>query len=70
MPTIIDLLKPSAAEIRELALRETDPKHVREFEQICVGPVWVVLLLLVVGLCAVIVSPFRIVSALLVRRHE
>jgi hypothetical protein len=66
---ILQMLKPSRAEIRALALRETDPKRASEFEQLCLGQIPSILLLLAIGACSVIVSPFRI-AARLVGRHR
>ncbi len=48
-----EFLKPSEEEIRDLALRETDPRYAAEFAPICRGPVAAVLLLMWVGVCSV-----------------
>ena len=49
---MIERLKPTDDEIRELALRETDPAHAKRFEPIARGPVYAVLALVAVGLIA------------------
>jgi hypothetical protein len=59
---LADFLKPSDREIRELALRETDPAYVHEFQPIAKGPVVAVLILMVIGLAAVPITLFRLVT--------
>ncbi len=65
MRRLAALLRPSAAELRALAERETDPQHAAEFEQLCPGPVLTVLALLGIGALAVLVAPVRIAAGLL-----
>ncbi len=55
-----NLLKPTDAEIRALAVRETDPRRVAEFEPIVKGPVGALLILAAVGLAAVPMTLFRL----------
>jgi plastocyanin domain-containing protein len=57
-----DFLKPSDREIRELALRETDPARVEEFQPITKGPVVAVLILACVGIAAIPLTLWRLVS--------
>ena len=49
---MLERLKPSDREIRELALRETDPAQAARFAPIARGPVFAVLGLAVVALAA------------------
>ena len=49
---MFERLRPTDREIRELALRETDPTRAARFEPIVRGPAWAVLGLLGVGLAA------------------
>ena len=57
-----DLLKPTDLEIRALAVRETDPRHVAEFEPIAQGPVVALLILAAIGLLAVPMTLFRLLT--------
>lgn len=57
-----DLLKPTDWEIRALAVRETDPRHVAEFEPIVQGPVIALLILAAIGLAAVPMTLFRLLT--------
>ena len=47
--SLIDRLKPTDREIRDLALRETDSALAHRFDPIARGPVFAVLALVVVG---------------------
>ena len=58
----MDFLKPTEDEIRELALRETDPARAHEFEPITQGPVVALLILAGVGLAAVPLTLYRLVT--------
>jgi hypothetical protein len=49
---LLERLKPTEREIRELALRETDPSQVERFRPITRGPLFAVLGLAAVGLAA------------------
>ncbi len=49
---MIERLKPTDEEIRELALRETDPTQAERFAAIARGPVYAVLALAALGLAA------------------
>jgi len=49
---VLERLEPTEREIRELALRETDPAQARHFAPIVRGPVFAVLALAAVGLAA------------------
>ena len=49
---MLERLEPTEREIRELALRETDPARAKRFAPIARGPVFAVLALLGVGLAA------------------
>lgn len=60
---IFSVLRPSAGEIRELALRETDPSHWREFEPITLGFSLNACLLLLIGAAAFVTTPLRLVRA-------
>jgi hypothetical protein len=68
MTSLAQLLRPSGSEVRELVLRETDPARAAEFEQLCLGPALTVLALFAIGVCAVVVTPFRIIRRLGSRR--
>jgi hypothetical protein len=57
-----DFLKPSEREIRELAMRETDPAHLQEFQPIAKGPVIAVLILIRVGLALIPMALFRLLT--------
>jgi hypothetical protein len=57
---IADRLKPSDREIRELALRETDPERVLEFQPIAKGPVVALLILMLIGLAAIPMTLLRL----------
>ena len=48
----LERLKPTDAEIRELALRETDAAQARAFEPIARGPVFALCALACIGLAA------------------
>ncbi len=58
----MDFLKPTEDEIRELALRETDPAHVGDFQPITKGPVVAILILACVGLIAIPATVYRLVT--------
>ena len=49
---MLERLKPTDREIRELALRETDPAQAERFAPIAAGPVLALLGLALVGLAA------------------
>ena len=49
---VLERLEPTEREIRELALRETDPAQAARFAPIARGPVFAVLALFAVGLAA------------------
>jgi hypothetical protein len=57
-----DFLTPSGEEIRELALRETDPARVAQFQPIVKGPVVAILILACVAIAAVPMTLFRLVK--------
>ena len=50
--SFLERLKPSHSEIRELALRETDPAQARRFEPIARGPLFALVALAAIGLAA------------------
>ena len=64
MKPFAQLLQPNGEEMQKLAVREMDPAHAREFEQLCPGPALTIAWLLAICVCAVIVAPFRIVARL------
>jgi hypothetical protein len=49
---LLERLKPSDREIRELALRETDPRQADRFAPIARGPLFALLALAAVGIAA------------------
>ena len=57
---IADLLKPTDAEIRTVAVRETDPLHAGDFEPIAKGPLVALAILAAVGLAALPMTIFRL----------
>ena len=59
---MIERLKPGETEIRELALRETDPTQARHFEPIVRGPVFAVLALAAIGLAAAPAMLWRLLT--------
>jgi hypothetical protein len=50
--SLLERLKPTDGEIRELALRETDAAQAAHFEPIVRGPVFAVLALACIGVAA------------------
>jgi hypothetical protein len=62
---ITTVLRPSARELQALAAREMDPRYARSFEQVTPGLVLAVLSLGAIGVCALIVSPYRLAWRLL-----
>jgi hypothetical protein len=60
----VKYLRPSRSELKRLAERETDVRFHHEFEPIVRGPLIAVALLIVAGVLAVIVTPFRLLAAL------
>ena len=60
---MLERLKPTHREIRELALRETDPAQADRFAPICRGPVFAVLALGVIGLAALPSLLWRLLRA-------
>ena len=50
--SLLERLKPSDREIRELALRETDAAQAHRFEPIARGPVFAAVALACIGLAA------------------
>ena len=65
--SLLERLKPTDGEIRELALRETDPAQAARFAPIARGPVFAVLGLAAVGLAAL---PACLARLLRLRRGE
>ena len=65
--SLLGSLRPTPAEIERLALRETDPAHVDEFEPITRGLPFAIASLIAIGAAAVVVSPFRLAMRLLAR---
>ena len=61
---LADLLKPSDREIRDLALRETDPERVHEFQPIVRGPIVAVLILMLISVAAVPMTVVRVLRRL------
>ena len=59
---IADLLKPTDAEIRKVAVRETDPQFAAYFEPIAKGPIVALAILAAVGLAALPMTLFRLVA--------
>ncbi|HTD33635.1 MAG TPA: hypothetical protein VK665_08255 [Candidatus Elarobacter sp.] len=70
MKRLAALLRPSPAELRALAERETDPRFAAEFEQLCPGPLLTVLALAGIGALAVVTAPVRIAAGLLAGRRR
>lgn len=66
--SLMDHLRPTEDQIECLALRETDPAYCDEFEPITKGPLIAVAIISLVGIAAMIVSPFRI--AIRVMSHD
>jgi hypothetical protein len=62
-------LLPTPRAIEQLALRESDPAHVHEFEPITAGPFVAVAVVIAVGIVAAALTPFRLLGALL-RKDE
>lgn len=60
-------LRPTPSEVERLALRETDPARYADFEPITRGFAYTACMIVVVGIAAVVVSPFRLAAALLRR---
>ena len=58
---LLRLLKPSAAQIRRLSARETDPAYYRDFMPIERGPLVALLLPALVGAASVVAIPFALV---------
>ena len=58
------LLRPSAADIIELARRETDPAHSSAFEPVHLGPVVSFALLLLIGVAGIVLAPYRLFGRL------
>jgi hypothetical protein len=58
----LDRLKPDEAEIRTVALRETDPRYAAEFEPFTKGPLVAVILLLATGMAAVPLILWRLLT--------
>jgi hypothetical protein len=56
-----------AQRIRDLARRETDPRHAREFAPVTKGPVVALLALLVLGIAAL---PFVVAARIRVLLHR
>jgi hypothetical protein len=61
------LLRPTGVELQRLVDREVDPRRAGEFEQLCPGPVFAILALAGVAVCALVVAPFRVAGRLLRR---
>ena len=59
---LAELLKPSDTEIRELALRETDPARISEFQPIVRGPGMAVVILSLVAVAAIPLTLMRIAT--------
>ncbi|HEY3740447.1 MAG TPA: hypothetical protein VGL53_11415 [Bryobacteraceae bacterium] len=55
-----DFLKPTDQEIRELALRETDPARVGSFQPYTKGPLVALLILAGVGIAAIPMTLYRL----------
>lgn len=53
-------LRPTPGEVRELALREVDPRRYREFEPIARGPLFAALALLAIGVAALPACALRL----------
>jgi len=60
---IVDLIRPSQAEIEDLAARETQLATLSGFSPICRGPVFAVAVLVFIGLAAMPAVLWRIVTA-------
>lgn len=60
-------MKPTQAEIRALAQRETDPTRHHEFSPITRGPIWAGLALAAIGLAASPVMIWRAIRGLALR---
>jgi hypothetical protein len=58
----LDRLKPDEAEIRQAALRETDPRFATEFEPFTKGPLAALLILAAVGIAAVPLTVWRLLT--------
>lgn len=61
-------LRPTAQDVRDLALRETDPLYYCEFEPIALGAAGNAAVLLIVGLAAAIALPVRLLARVLGKR--
>lgn len=66
--SILDVLKPDETEIREAALRETDPRLAHRFEPFTHGPAMAVLILAAAGIAAVPLNLWRLLTRKLFRR--
>jgi hypothetical protein len=58
--SILLRLRPTEREVYELASRETDPRFHSQFTPITRGFLFAVLAILVLGLLAVLYTPFRL----------
>lgn len=65
--SLLEYLRPTPAEIERLALRETDPARYAEFEPITRGFAYALGILLMVGIAAAAVTPFRLLARMLQR---
>ena len=57
-----DILKPTEQEIRDLALRETDPAYTSKFQPITQGPFVALLILVGVGIAAIPMTLIRLLT--------
>jgi hypothetical protein len=65
MKGLFALLKPTEAELGQLALRETDPQFYEDFEPLTRGPIYAVLVLFLVCICATVAIPSRLAKRLI-----
>jgi hypothetical protein len=63
-------LRPTRGALKKLAQRETDPRFYKEFEPITRGPLVAVTILLGAGILALLVTPLRLLNALLRGRRN